>query len=293
MPSYTAAAALTRVLLILAAAARPWGYPGNLSETKTGLSGHYLVLARVVDVKPIRVPPRVPKLNIAPEPMPVSRGCDATLRVLHTYASPAHQVHGAFDVESGDVPYLAGWSISPPRVWRVLHLGEVGIWCVSIVPVGPPPPPGEDRLALSRGEFHAFPARKGLDKHYAQAVALADAIERADSIESDEEWIAYLEKNAMNDNELIAGWAGELLARRGGRQNSLQPFLLAHCSRGRYITSQVPIDEALSRPEVLGDIWRSSPARVAMVLRWFSKPASTRTYPFSTRRCTCWRPSAP
>ena len=204
------------MLLILAAAARPWGYPGNLSETKTGLSGHYLVLARVVDVKPIRVPPRVPKLNIAPEPMPVSRGCDATLRVLHTYASPAHQVHGAFDVESGDVPYLAGWSISPPRVWpRLAPWGGRHLVCF-YRPGRPTPSTRRGPPRIEQGRVPCIPARKGLDKHYAQAVALADAIERADSIESDEEWIAYLKKNAMNDNELIAGWAGELLRAEAG-----------------------------------------------------------------------------
>jgi hypothetical protein len=157
----------------------------------------------------------------------------------------------------------------------ILNLGEIGIWNVAIISTGPNGCRPEQRtIVFDYASFHAFPARKAIDRRYAQAESLASIIERADCIERDEDWIAYLEKYASDNNELIAGWAGKVLSRRGLRDKSLQPFLLALCFNGRHITSQVPVDETLSGPHVLGDKWLFSAPRFAMIKRWFASPVS-------------------
>ena len=194
-------------------------------------------------------------------------GRNSTLRITHTFASPAHQVHGIVTVISGDTPHPDDdtFRLLQSPIVPVQHLGEVGIWNVCL---------RDNKLKCNGDSFHAFPARKGVHSRYAQAAALANVIERDDSIEADEDWIRYLEKYASDDSELLAGWAGRVLSERGLSDKSLQPFLLALCSNGRHVTSQVPIDWTLSHSFVLGDKWLSSAAQFAMVKRWFASPVS-------------------
>jgi hypothetical protein len=269
MLAYTLTLRLTQVLTLIAlACATPW-VPRDGNETRTGLiRGQYLVRAEVVSVKGV---PR--QRYVITENLPSANYAitwheyQAVLRVTHTYASPDRQIHGTFRVVSLDRlddpngGKHQDWSLVRPR----LRLGEIGLWHVMI---------DKGQIQYGGSQFRAFPARKGISDCHAQAVALADVVERADCIESDAGWIAYLKKNVTHDNWLIAEWAGTILANTGRWDKSLQPFLVAQCSRGRHVTSQVPMDKALSHPWVMGDKWRSSPARFEMIKRWFVSPLS-------------------